>query len=381
MSRLPGAEVVVIGGGAVGAAVAYAVARSGRRVTLVERRGLAHEASGANVGLVTLFSAYVLEEPEPGPLHALTRESMVLYAALGEEVGLDVEYEQAGGVVVAEDEAELARLRPAFEGYRRHGVPVEWLDAAGVRACEPAFAGDRVAGGVFCPWNGQINPMLLTRALARGARRAGATLLLGTAVEGIRVEGGRVAAVRTAAGEIPCEVAVNAAGAWAAPVGAMVGVRVPVTPARGQILLTEPAPRFIRRVLGGIEPSARQTRRGNVIVGSTVEAAGYDKAVTTATLAAFAREVLPRFPALRGLNVIRAWAGLRPATPDNRPIIERLPEPAGFCLAVGHSRRGISYAGGTGRLVAELLAGKPPFVDAGAFRLDRFARGGGDGGG
>jgi glycine/D-amino acid oxidase-like deaminating enzyme len=370
--RLPAADVVVIGGGAVGAAVACALARDGRRVTLVERRGLAHEASGANVGLVTPFSTYVLDEPEPGPLHALTRESMAWYRRLGEEVGLDVEYEQEGGVVVAESEAELARLRPAFEGYRRHGVPMEWLDPAGVRACEPAFAGDRVVGGVFCEWNGQIQPIRLTRALARGARQAGATIRLGTAVEGIAVERGRVTAVRTSAGEIPCEVVVNAAGAWAAEVGAMAGVRVPVVPARGQILLTEPAPRLIRRVLGGVEPMARQTRRGNVIVGSTVEAVGYDKSVTTETLAAFAREVLPFFPVLRGLRVIRAWAGLRPASPDHRPIVQVLEEPAGLCLAVGHSRRGICYAGGTGRLVAELLAGKPPFVPAASFRLDRF---------
>jgi len=106
--RLEATEVVVIGGGAVGAGVAYYLARAGRRVVLVERRGLAHEASGANVGLVTLFSAYSLEEPEPGPLFGLTRESVDLYATLGEEVGVDIEYEREGGVVTAETEAQAA---------------------------------------------------------------------------------------------------------------------------------------------------------------------------------------------------------------------------------------------------------------------------------
>lgn len=109
-----------------------------------------------------------------------------------------------------------------------------------------------------------------------------------------------------------------------------------------------------------------------MIVGSTVELAGFDKSVTTATIGAFAREVLPHFPRLRGLAVIRTWAGLRPATPDHAPIIQLLDEPEGYCLAVGHSRRGICYAGGTGRLVAELLTGKPPFLPLGRFRLDRF---------
>jgi sarcosine oxidase subunit beta len=123
----------------------------------------------------------------------------------------------------------------------------------------------------------------------------------------------------------------------------------------------------------GTEPSARQTRRGNVIIGSTVENVGFDKRVTAEMLAHFARGVLLHFPRLRGLQVIRTWAGLRPATPDNRPIIQLLDEPAGFCLAVGHSRRGIVYAPGTGQLVAEMITGKPPYLPLEPFNLGRLA--------
>ncbi len=376
--RATSADVVVIGGGAVGAAAAYHLARMGLSVTLVERAGLAREASGANVGLVTLFSGYSIDvEPEPGVLHGLTRASMETYDAIGDEVGIDVEYERVGGLVVAESEAQLAALRPAYEGYRRHAVPVEWLGPAAVRACEPAFASDRVLGAVFCPLNGQVNPLALTRALARGAARHGARLLLGTAVEAIACARGRITAVRTTAGAIPCEVVVNAAGAWAAEVGAMVGLRIPVVPGRGQIVLTEAVPRFITKVVSGVEPSARQTRRGNVIIGSTVERAGFDKRVTLDTMGEFAREILPRFPRLRHLRVLRSWAGLRPMTPDDRPIVERCDAPRGFVLAVGLGRRGICYAGGTGRLVAELVTGKPPFLPPDSLRLERFAAAGG----
>lgn len=371
--KLPSAEIVVIGGGAIGAAVAFYLAKAGRRVTLVERAGLAREASGANVGLVTLFSAYSFDEPDPGPLHALTRASMEAYATLGEEIGIDIEYERCGGVVFADSEESLAPIRRAYEGYRKYGVPVDWLDPDGVRACEPAFYSDRILGGVFCPLNGQVNPLMLTRALARGAVRLGATIQCQTSVHGIMCREGRVQAVQTSAGEIPCEFVVNAAGAWAADIGTLVGVRVPVSPARGQILLTEAVPRFIHRVVSGAEPSARQTRRGNVIVGSTVESAGFDKGVTTDTIHHFARDVVPYFPRLRGLNVLRTWAGLRPASPDNKPIIQLLEEPRGFCLATGHSRRGICYAPGTGQLVADLITGKPASLPAQAFRLDRFA--------
>jgi D-hydroxyproline dehydrogenase subunit beta len=370
--KLQTADVVVIGGGVIGAAAAFYLAKAGKRVTLVERAGLAREASGANVGLVTLFSGHSLEEPDPGPVYALTRASMDAYESLGEEVGMDIEYEQCGGVVWADSEEKLALLRRAWEGYTRRGVPVQWLDAAGVRECEPAFHCDRILGGVFCALNGQVNPLLLTRALARGAVRSAARLLLGTTVQGITIAGERVQAVRTSAGEIPCDFVVNAAGAWAAEIGAMAGIKVPVFPARGQILLTEAVPRFIRRVVSGGEPAARQTRRGNVIIGSTVENVGFDKSVTPATIHEFARDILPYFPGLRGLNVVRAWAGLRPASPDSKPIIQLMNEPRGLCLANGHSRRGICYAAGTGHLVTQLITGNTPFLPLENFGLARF---------
>ena len=370
--KLGAADVVVIGAGVIGTAVAHALSGAGLSVIVVDRRGVGLEASGANVGLVTLFSGHSLEEPEPGPVYELTRLSAEAYAGLGEETGVDVEYERSGGVVFAETEERLAALRRAFEGYRRHGVPVEWLDDKGVRECEPAFWSERVRGGVFCPQNGQINPLLLCRALARGARRRGARFILGAAVTGISCGEGRVRAVLTSEGDIGCARVVNAAGAWAREVGEMVGLALPVAPARGQILLTEAVPRFIHRVVSGAEPSARQTRRGNVIIGSTVESAGFDKRVTPRTVGEFAAGVLPHFPRLAGLSVIRSWAGLRPATPDHKPIIEAPPGPAGLVLAVGHSRRGICYAAGTGRVVADLVAGRPPALDLAAFRLSRF---------
>lgn len=371
--RMASTDAVIIGGGAIGAAVAFSLAKAGVRITLVERRGLAHEASGANVGLVTLFSIHSFTEPDPGPLYNLARAGADAYLSLGEEVGLDIEYERSGGVFVVDTEEKLQAIRRAYEGYKAHGVPVEWLGPDGVRACEPAFSSDRILAGVFCPLNGYVNPLLATRALALGARRLGATFLLGTVVHGISCDRGRVETVRTSAGDIPCKFVINAAGAWAAEIGAMVGVEIPVRPARGQILLTEAVPRFIRRIVMGAEPSARQTRRGNVIVGSTVENVGFDKGVTPQTVAEFARGALQHYPRLRGLQVIRAWAGLRPATPDNIPILQLLEEPQGFCLATGHSRRGIIQAPATGQLVAEMIMEKPPSIPLKPFSLGRFA--------
>ena len=371
--RLESADVVVIGGGVIGTAAAYYLAQAGKRVTLVERRGIGQEASGANVGLVTLFSGHSLDEPDPGPVYELTRASIDAYVHLGDELGVDIEYEQSGGVMFAQTEEKLAVIRRAYEGYCARGVTVDWLDAQGVRECEPAFFSERILGGAFCPLNGQVNPLMLCRAFARGARRHGARIMLGVTVQNVYHGNGRVRAVRTSEGDIPCEFVVNAAGAWAADIGEMMGQRLPVAPARGQILLTEPVPRFIHRVLSGTEPSGRQTRRGNVIIGSTVEDAGFDKRVTPDTITHFAQGVLPHFPRLARLSVIRSWAGLRPATPDHKPIIELSKELPGLCLAVGHSRRGICYAAGTGQAVAELITGRPPSLALDAFSLARFA--------
>jgi D-hydroxyproline dehydrogenase subunit beta len=370
--KLASADVVVIGGGVIGAACAFSLVKAGVRVTVVERGGVGQEASGANMGLVTLFTTYSHLEPDTGPFFHLARASADGYLALVEEVGLDIEYERTGGLVFADNEEKLRGIRRAYEGYLAHGVPVEWLGPEGVRACEPAFVHAGILGAVFCPLNGYVNPMLATRAYALGARRQGATLLLGTAVHGIMCERGRVRAVQTSAGEIPCGFVVNAAGAWAAEIGRMVGADIPIRPARGQMLVTEPAPRIIRRVVSGGEPAARQTRRGNVLIGSMVEDVGFDKGVTTGVLGHFARGILPFFPTLRGLQVIRTWAGLRPASPDHSPIIQLLDEPQGFCLATGHSKRGMIQAGGTGQLVTELILGKPPFLPLAPFSLHRF---------
>jgi glycine/D-amino acid oxidase-like deaminating enzyme len=370
--KLPATDVVVIGAGAIGTGAAYELARAGLRVTVVDRRGIGQEASGANVGLVTVFSAHSLDEPDPGPSYALTMQSADAYLTLGEETGIDIEYERCGGIMFAQTEDRLALIRTAFEGYRRHGVPVEWHDAAGLQACEPAFRADGILGGVFCPLNGQLNPLMLCRALAEGARRHKTAFLLGTNVESIEVGGGRISSVRTGAGDIPCEYVVNAAGAWAADVGRMVGLPIPVSPGRGQILITEPVPRFIHRIVMGVSPSARQTRRGNVIIGSVLEYAGYDKNVTLDTVSTFTRGVVDRYPGVRGLHVIRSWAGLRPMTPDHRPIIEMMDEPRGFCLATGHSHRGICWGAGTAQAVADLVTGRLPRSPLEAFRLKRF---------
>ncbi len=371
---LKSTDVAVIGGGVIGAAAAYYLSKAGQRVTLLERGGLSGEASGANLGLVTVFSTHSLEEPTPGPLCSLTQASVEGYHRLKEETGIDIEYDQSGGLYVVVEEAKLGIVQNAFQGYKSRGIPVEWLEPKGLRACEPAFSDDRLLAGVFCPANGYLNPMLATRAFAEGARRLGATVCLGTRVVGIRCAQGRVQGVQTTAGEVPCGCVVNAAGSWAAEIARMVGLEIPVVPHRGQVVLTERAPRLIRRIVMGAGISARQTRPGNVIIGSTEESVGFNTQVTASTVSQFAREILGHFPRLRQLSVIRTWAGLRPTTPDAAPIIELLQEPGGFCLAVGHSRRGVGYGPGTGQLVAALLTGARPFVSLSRFALHRFAR-------
>ena len=133
---------------------------------------------------MTLFSTTSYEEPDPGPFYSLVRISIDSYMSLPEEIGFDIEFDQCGGVVFADNGEKLRGIRRAYEGYKAYGVPVEWLEPDQVQACEPAFHFRRNLGGVFCPLNGYVNPLMATRGFAHEARRLGTTFLLGNTVQG-----------------------------------------------------------------------------------------------------------------------------------------------------------------------------------------------------
>jgi glycine oxidase len=397
-------DVAIVGGGVVGCAVAYYLARAGARVTVLERDRIAAEASSAAAGML----APLAEGAAPGPFLDLALASLSRFPSLADELrgatGIDVELLTPGLLRPALDETEAEEYRASLAWQRERGLPVRWLDAAEARAIEPCLT-PTMRGAVYSEAEHQVNPPRLTQALARAAAGHGAVFHLGARVRGLLREGDRIVGVRLADGELRADHVVLAAGAWAAACGEWLGVPVPVAPVKGQMLAILPPPgsgrgegvlppRFRERgeapatglppALGGGGRPLRHTlyardgylvpkADGTIYVGATVERAGYDRRVTAAGISHLLGLLGKLAPALADATFVRAWAGLRPGTPDHLPILGPVPGFQGVSLATGHYRNGILLAPITGELIAQAVLGQPTTLPLGPFSLGRFA--------
>lgn len=364
-------DAVIIGGGIIGCASAHYLAARGIRSLVLERRGIATEASGANAGMIGASSGI------PGKTLAHTKKSLELLARDAEELGRPVELVREGRVVLAASDAEWADIQEFAASRQREGIATHLLLPDALRDLEPGL-GAGFVGAAFVPGDGHVNPFLLTHAYAAAARREGAEIRVG--VEAIRLEisDDRVTGVHTQAGRIATARVVVAAGAWSGGLLAPLGVALPVRPGRGQMLVTEPLPPLTARVLRTNEIGIRQDVRGHMIIGSAVEDVGFDREVTLPVLAHFSRLAIALLPALKTARIIRTWAGLRPMTPDSVAIIDTVPEVQGLFLATGHSRTGVTYAAVSAWLLAQLITEGTTDLPLDPFRLGRFAAAGAD---
>ena len=391
------ADVVVVGGGVIGAAVAYYASKSGLRVTLVDKpkKGRATSASagglwpiGESVGLGcgvifhrTLAKKNPLAERSHNPASlpacffdfAMRSNAMYpdLVAELAEATNIDVEWEQGSLLYVLLDDADLAFARAVREQGPAAGARTQWLSPEELARDEPAVTRDALGAVVFLG-DDQINPYKLADAFLSGAKSHGAQILSHAEVTGLRIESGRVSAVETSLGLIPCNTVVNAAGAWAPQIGKMAGVEIPVWPVRGQILGTESLPKTLSASLSTSDCYLLQKGHGEVIIGSTTEEVGFDTGVTPAAMKTLAAGAVRVVPSLANVQLKRTWSGLRPATPDQLPILGPVEGLEGYLNACGHFRTGILNAPLTGRILAELATGETPSIAIEPFLLARF---------
>jgi sarcosine oxidase subunit beta len=353
-------DVVVVGAGARGASIALYLARAGVRVTLVERGFLGSGTSGANVGLVNVSG----KTPEHYTAFSLLSADM--YPRLVADLDEPVDHQRDGYFQVALDDREAEQLmQHAARQSRVPGVTVEVIDARQARALEPALS-PRLAAATFCAQDGNVDPLKLTVALGRAARRHGAQVLYHEEVTGIRLDGGRIAGVTTPSGDIATGAVVDAAGVLVPHVARMVGVEVPLLPQRGQIYHLEALPPILRRPVHAI----RQFRSGTVMVGTTNEFVGHDRSVTYEAGVLVLDRACRAVPALAGARVLRAWAGLRPMSPDGLPIYGAVPDVPGFYIAVGHS--GITLAPITGQVFLDIITTGRTSLPVEPYSLARF---------
>ena len=355
-------DFAVIGGGLVGAAIAWGLARRGRSVAMLDEGDIAFRASRGNFALI-----WVQSKGGGMSRYALwTRQSSDVWPQLAEairiETGLDVCLHQPGGFHLLLSQKEVENRANALK--RLHNqpgmVPFEYrmLDHAQTQKMLPQVGPD-VIGASFCPLDGHVNALRLLRALHVGFQRHGGRYFSDCAVERIESRGGEFR-LHGGSIEIAAHKIVLAAGLGNAELAPLVGINAPVRPQRGQIIVTEKVAPFMNYVVHTI----RQTDEGSVMISDSVEEAGFDISVGSEVLAAMADRAIRMFPHLAKLNVVRCWAALRVMPRDGYPIYDQSKACPGAFIATCHS--GVTLAAAHALLL-------PPCIDIGNLPNDSLA--------
>ena len=370
----PSSEVVVVGGGVIGCSIAYQLARRGVQVTVLEQESLAWGASGRNGGMVGQESGYIR-----GVLGPYTMASRRIMDAWEDELGCDFHFRRSGGYRLYTDAAEFTAL--GSQAPEPGAPPSELVDGDEVRRRLPVV-GPAVVGAAYFPARAHCYPFPLVYGLAAAASRIGASVREGVRVTGIRQRAGTVTHVVTDHGPIRARWVVNAANAWAAEVGVMAGVALPIAPQRGQVLVTAPLPPLLPATLaywvGGSNMYWRQAPGGQLVIGGgrSIDAArngpSFSRRVSPPIVRFFTESVLRVAPSLATTQVVRIWAGTMGFTPDHRPIVGEVAAPRGFVVAAGFCGSGLGWAAIVGRLVAQHIAGEPLDLPFDPVSPDRF---------
>ncbi len=349
----PSPDLLVIGAGVIGLAIARELLAAGRRVTLLERSEPGRAASWAAAGMLSPLG----EALEPGPFLRFALEGLEAYPAfaaeLEDETGIEVELRHSGKLRVALSHPEAERLRARHAWAVEHGHRTAWLEPDSLAELEPGLTG--ALGALRLDEDLRIDNRQLARALAASVEARGGRLHRHTEVEEILHAGGRVHGVRLAGGErLECPRVLLAAGAWCGRLSGRPDA-VPVRPVRGQMLALRPEPLPSPRVLESEEVYLVPRDDGRLLVGATEEEAGFDPSLTAVGVQRILAGAIRLVPALAGAPIDELWTGFRPGTPDGFPILGADPEIEGLYLATGHFRNGILLTPATARAMATLL--------------------------
>jgi len=388
-------DVLVIGGGIVGAASAYHLARRGLSVTLLEANELAYGATGRNLGYIWLHTRRV--GPEVDLVMHLRNELEELPGIFDDDFGLRTE----GGLLYVHTEAQLETLREFVERRQADGVDVRLLDGDEARALAPILP-DTVIGASFCPLDAQMESDRYVRGFAAAAGRAGARILERTRVRSLERDGDRIGRVITDDATFTPGHVVVAAGAWTPELLRQVGIDMPIHPMRLQIVQTAPMERRLGPILYGpgavkqykifrdldsfrredwLNPAEDrhgkalleavcQRADGSYLLGCAMDYPGFVWEPDLAGVALIAESLPATFPAFQSASFARAWAGILPFTTDNLPVIDAVPGLDDVVVAAGHVF-GNAAGPTTGRIVADLITGGEPLMDISPFRADR----------
>jgi glycine oxidase len=345
-------HVLIIGAGVIGVSIADSLARRGAEVTVIDMRSAGRGASRASAGILAPYT----EAHEHSPLLALGTRSLALFdafvAGAADRGGRPVEYSRAGTLEVAFSGPDHDRLAASSQWLDRKGIEYQWLEPAALRDQEPSVSPSAI-GALFVPQHGVVGVASLIAALVRSARFAGAVFESPVEAVGVAPRPDGVE-VRAADRRYDADAVVIAGGSWTGRIR-IAGVRPPpVRPVRGQLLHVEwPERARPTRVVWGPECYVVPWSDGSMLIGATVEDAGFVERTTLAGVAGLASAAIALLPDLERASIVEMRAGLRPAAPDGLPIVGALESSPRLCFATAHFRNGILLA----PLTAELVTG------------------------
>lgn len=367
------ADAVIIGGGVMGCAIAYNLAKEGLKSVVIEKSDIGGEASGSNGGGVRQSARNLKEMP-------LAMESIQIYGQLHEELGMDVEYVREGNLRLCTSDEELETMRQSIENQKTTGLELEMLDRKQVLDINP-YIGEKVIGASFCPTDGHVNPFLVTYGFFKKAKSLGAQFYTHEEAREIRLQKGKVAAVVTDKNAFETDLVVDAAGIAGRKVANMVGLDFPMRPLFSEALITEPYPALFKQMIGHAKGLfyGRQTVHGPFFWGGFVGTEQFiyreGKPLFHYIGPATSKMVIDFFPVLKDVHVIRTWSGLIAQMSDGIPVLGFAQEVPGFVFATGFSGHGFGLAPVIGRLISELILDCTTSIPISDFCYGRFSRG------
>ncbi len=363
-------DVIIIGGGVIGTACAYFLSQRGTRVLLLERNHLGCGASGTTAAIISISGT----SGTPAALRRLNIESFELLLDIEQDFDQPLEVIRDGTLYVAMNELEARELKPAYEEVREMGFDAQWLAGEEIRRFEPLLGPDAHTA-FYHPACYHVNPFRLYEGYLGAALRRGSRVEYGVEVQAVKLNNNRVERIITNKGNYQADWVVVAGGAWTPEILSALEIEIPIVPARGQVILTEACSQRTQCLLSFADHLyIKQTATGNFYLGSHTEFVGFENRITLEKISNFTRAFTRAVPLMARLRALRFFAGFRPISEDELPIIGPVPACPKLIIAAGHGRTGVRYSAATGKAVSELIVDGKTEHPIDAFAVDRFAK-------
>ncbi|SNT21307.1 sarcosine oxidase subunit beta [Anaerovirgula multivorans] len=382
-------DVAVIGAGIMGLSTAYYLLKEGYKVVLLEKNEIGSGASGACDDMI------LLQSKKPGISLEMSLESLEMYRALSKELNTDIQFETRGGMIVIEDQEQLRVMEDFVSNQKKYGLEVEIIDKKDVFKKQPHIT-EKIIASTYSTKDSQVNPFCVMKGFLAKGIDLGLDIKRNICIKEIVPRKDYWKIILQDDHYIEAEKIVNTSGAWAAKIGDMIGIDIPITPKKGQICVTEQIPQLGETNVWsaeymvakmnpeliknqnplfkelGIGFAFSQAIHGNYLIGSTRENVGFNKETNYEALKLLVNQAIKFFPILNNVHIIRSFAGFRPASLDGKPIVGEVSERKGFYIAAGHEGDGIALVPITGKLMADLISKKHIYYDMEELNIQRF---------